>query len=66
MRDSSLFNGHWPYCDHMDNGSIVFAFFGLPLGMGLVVGSVIVVLGALMRLAWIVNRLAVILMTPDQ
>ncbi|MCE7480422.1 MULTISPECIES: hypothetical protein [Microbacterium] len=50
----------------MDNGSIVFAFFGLPLGMGLVVGSVIVVLGALMRLAWIVNRLAVILMTPDQ
>lgn len=42
----------------MDNGSIIFAFFGLPLGVGLVVGSVIVVLGALMCLAWIINRLA--------
>ena len=47
----------------MDNGSIVFAFFGVPLGLGLLVGSVIVAFGALLCLAWIVNRLAGMLTT---
>ncbi|MCS3842206.1 hypothetical protein [Microbacterium sp. AK031] len=42
----------------MDNGSIVFAFFGLPLGLGLLVGSVMVGVGVLMCLAWSFNRLA--------